>query len=303
MTASGIALVPTAPFADAPVPLDVLFVPGGFGTVEAMQDGDIIAFLAERGRGARMVTSVCSGSLLLGMAGLLDGYRAATHWTCYDALEALGAQPGHERVVADRNRFTGGGVTAGIDFGLTLLAELRGEQVAKLTQLLMEYDPAPPFNTGHPRLAGPELTAAALKMVGKDMLAKGVEVARTRRERAGMTKGAGPEHIRLERLQLRRLELASLVEATTLILLVGVAVPLKHLAGHPVAVAVMGPVHGFAFVAYIWTVLQTVAEGGWRRPEWLRLVATAFVPFAGYANLALIRRKAGALALAPARAR
>lgn len=118
-----------------------------------------------------------------------------------------------------------------------------------------------------------------------------------------MTEGAGSEHIRLELLQLRRLEVASLVEATTLILLVGVAVPLRHLAGKPAAVTVMGPIHGLAFVAYIWTVFQAVAKGGWRRSEWLRLVDTAFVPFAGYANLSLIQRKAEALALAPAGAR
>ena len=182
-TDSGVALLPTAAFADAPARLDVLFVPGGFGTVDAMKDGEILAFLAAHGRSARYVTSVCSGSLLLGMAGLLDGYRAATHWACYDVLEALGVQPGRERVVADRNRFTGGGVTAGIDFGLRLLAELRGEPVAKLTQLMMEYDPAPPFDTGHPRLAGPELTAAALRAMGEDTLAEGIGIARARRKR------------------------------------------------------------------------------------------------------------------------
>jgi cyclohexyl-isocyanide hydratase len=183
MTDGGVALVPTATFADAPAHLDVLFVPGGFGTVEAMKDEQIIAFLAARGRDARYVTSVCSGSLLLGMAGLLDGYRAATHWACYDALEAMGVQPVHERVVADRNRLTGGGVTAGIDFGLTLLAELRGVEVAKLTQLMMEYDPAPPFNTGHPRVAGPGLTAAALGMMGT-MSGEAIAVAGMRRGRA-----------------------------------------------------------------------------------------------------------------------
>lgn len=111
-----------------------------------------------------------------------------------------------------------------------------------------------------------------------------------------MTGRVGPEHIRLELMQLRRLEIASLVEATTLVLLVGVAVPLRHLAGKPLAVTVLGPAHGLAFAAYLWTVLQTVAEGGWRRREWLRLLVTAFVPFAGYANLPLIRRKAEALA-------
>ncbi len=159
----------------------MLFVPGGFGTNEAMKDDEIAEFLAEAGKTARYITSVCSGSLLLGMAGLLDGYRAATHWALYDVLEALGVEAGRERVVADRNRFTGGGVTAGIDFGLTLLAELRGEQVAKMTQLMMEYDPKPPFNTGHPRVAGPELTGAALDLMGRDTIREGVELAARRR--------------------------------------------------------------------------------------------------------------------------
>ena len=179
MTDTGIALVPTATFADAPATLDVLFVPGGFGTNAAMRDQEIVTFLAQRGPGARYVTSVCSGSLLLGMAGLLDGYRAATHWSAYGALEALGVQSSQERVVTDRNRITGGGVTAGIDFGLVLLAELRGEEVAKMTELMMGYDPAPPFNTGNPGLAGPALTAAALRATG-DLNAEAVEIARTR---------------------------------------------------------------------------------------------------------------------------
>ncbi len=183
MTDSGVAVMPTATFTDAPTKLDVLFVPGGFGTVEAMKDEAIIAFLAERGRDARYVTSVCSGSLILGMAGLLDGHRAATHWACHDILDALGIESGHERVVADRNRFTGGGVTAGIDFGLTLLAELRGEEVAQVTQLLMEYDPEPPFLTGHPKHCSAKLVAAAKAIMG-DTMAEGVELARARRVRA-----------------------------------------------------------------------------------------------------------------------
>ncbi len=182
MTDSGVAIMPTATFADAPEKLDVLFVPGGFGTVDAMKDEEVIAFLAERGQEARYVTSVCSGSLILGMAGLLDGYRAATHWACYDILDALGVEAGHERVVVDRNRFTGGGVTAGIDFGLTLLAELRGPEVAKTTQLMMEYDPAPPFDTGSPERAGPELVGVAKALMG-DSMAEGVGIARARRER------------------------------------------------------------------------------------------------------------------------
>ncbi len=180
-TDSGISLNPTTTFADAPRELDVLFVPGGFGTNDAMKDEEIIGFLAEVGKRAHYITSVCSGSLLLGMAGLLDGYRAATHWAVYEILEALGIQAGHERVVADRNRFTGGGVTAGVDFGLTLLAKLRGEEVAKVTQLLMEYDPKPPFNTGHPDIAGPELTAMARRLMGEDSVREGIEIAKARR--------------------------------------------------------------------------------------------------------------------------
>ena len=178
-TDSGVALCPTTTFDDCPEDLDVLFVPGGFGTNGAMMDADIIGFLSRVGPRSRYVTSVCSGSLVLGMAGLLDGYRAATHWACYPALDAVGASSTHERVVADRNRYTGGGVTSGIDFGLTLLAELRGEQVAKVTQLAMEYDPKPPFDTGTPETAGPELTAIALALMG-DMNPEAVRIAQTR---------------------------------------------------------------------------------------------------------------------------
>ena len=179
-TDSGIALCPTTTFDDCPEDLDVLFVPGGFGTNDAMRDVTVIDFLARVGPKARYVTSVCSGSLVLGMAGLLEGYRAATHWACYPALEAVGAIATHERVVADRNRYTGGGVTSGIDFGLTLLSELRGEQVAKVTQLAMEYDPKPPYDTGTPETAGPELTATARMLMG-DMNPEAIEIARTRR--------------------------------------------------------------------------------------------------------------------------
>ena len=180
---SGVALCPTTTFDGCPDDLDVLFVPGGFGTNDAMRDAEIVDFLARVGPSARYVTSVCSGSLVLGMAGLLDGYRAATHWACYPALDAVGAIPTHARVVADRNRYTGGGVTAGIDFGLTLLAELRGEQVAKVTQLAMEYDPKPPFDTGTPETAGPELTAIALGLMG-EMNSEAVAIALTRRRQA-----------------------------------------------------------------------------------------------------------------------
>jgi cyclohexyl-isocyanide hydratase len=184
-TDSGIALVPTCTFADCPAELDVLFVPGGLGTDGAMEDPEILRFLAERGKTARFVTSVCTGSLILGAAGLLDGYKAATHWATYEALEALGVAAERRRVVTDRNRVSGGGVTAGIDFGLTLLAALRGEQVAKVTQLALEYDPKPPFDTGTPNAAGPELTAMALEGLIAPLLARLVTVAKAARREAG----------------------------------------------------------------------------------------------------------------------
>jgi cyclohexyl-isocyanide hydratase len=180
-TDSGISVNPTTTFANCPENLDVLFVPGGFGSNAAMKDPEIVDFLAEAGWSARYITSVCSGSLLLGMAGLLEGYKAATHWSCYAGLEATGAEPVRERVVIDRNRMTGGGVTAGIDFGLTLLAELRGEQAAKVTQLAMEYDPQPPFNCGSPETAGPEITNMCLAMGLDGMEAEAVEIAKSRR--------------------------------------------------------------------------------------------------------------------------
>ncbi|WAS91071.1 DJ-1/PfpI family protein [Nannocystis punicea] len=163
---SGAQLVPTCTLADCPRDLDVLFVPGGFGTFAAMQDRELLAFLADRGARAGSITSVCSGALILGAAGLLQGYRSTTHWALHDALPALGAVPVKQRVVVDRNRISGGGVTAGIDFGLVLLAQLRGEESAKLVQLMMEYDPAPPFAAGTPEQAGPALTERALALMG-----------------------------------------------------------------------------------------------------------------------------------------
>ena len=164
-TDMGVSVNPTRTFADAPENLDVLFVPGGFGTVDAMQDREIIEFLAHAGKTARYITSVCTGSAILGMAGLLDGYRAATHWGFYKPLEALGAIPGHERVCIDRNRITGGGVTAGVDFGLRVIAEINGVRAAEVTQLALEYDPQPPFNSGHPRSAKPEVVASVEAMM------------------------------------------------------------------------------------------------------------------------------------------
>jgi len=156
---SGLGLVPSMAFADCP-PLDVVFVPGGIGQVALMTDDVVLGFLRHHGRTARYVTSVCTGALLLGAAGLLDGYEAATHWAFMDLLPAFGARPVERRVVVDRNRITGGGVTAGIDFGLRLCSELAGDEVARAIQLGLEYDPEPPFRSGHPRVADPVLVAA-----------------------------------------------------------------------------------------------------------------------------------------------
>ncbi|WP_420475418.1 DJ-1/PfpI family protein [Noviherbaspirillum sp. ST9] len=149
---------PTVSFADCPQ-LDVLCVPGGFGVGDMVLDAEVLDFLRRQAEGARYVTSVCNGALLLGAAGLLKGYRSACHWMWRDYLHRFGAEPVAERVVRDRNRISGGGVTAGIDFGLTLAAELAGEETAKMLQLAFEYDPQPPFDCGTPDKAGSEITA------------------------------------------------------------------------------------------------------------------------------------------------
>jgi len=152
---TGIPIRPTAAFDDCPEDPAVIFVPGGTeGTLAAMEDKDVRAFLAGRGAKAKYVTSVCTGSLVLGAAGLLKGYKATSHWLTLDTLKAFGAEPVAERVVVDRNRVTGAGVTAGIDFGLTLAAKLKDEKYAKAVQLMMEYDPQPPFpKDGTPKTA------------------------------------------------------------------------------------------------------------------------------------------------------
>jgi cyclohexyl-isocyanide hydratase len=151
-------LTPTTTFADCPQ-LDVICVPGGVGTDDMINDEEMLAFLRMQADGAKYVTSVCTGSLVLGAAGLLRGYRAATHWTAIDYLPAYGAIPARTRVCADRNRVTGGGVTAGIDFALTLVEMLVDRKTAETIQLRLEYNPAPPFNSGSPDTAPPEVLA------------------------------------------------------------------------------------------------------------------------------------------------
>jgi cyclohexyl-isocyanide hydratase len=155
---SVLTITPTVTFADCPQ-LDVICVPGGFGTDDMINDEEMLAFLRQQAAGAKYVTSVCTGSLVLGAAGLLRGYRATSHWTAVDFLSAFGATPTRTRVCIDRNRVTGGGVTAGIDFALTLVSLLIDRQTAEAIQLRLEYNPAPPFNAGSPDTAPPEVLA------------------------------------------------------------------------------------------------------------------------------------------------
>jgi cyclohexyl-isocyanide hydratase len=147
-----LTITPTTTFADCPQ-LDVICVPGGLGTDALLDDDETLDFLRRQAKAARYVTSVCTGSMVLAAAGLLDGYRATTHWSAMGFLKPLGAIPEKTRVCTDRNRITGGGVTAGIDFGLTLAEKLSDRTTAEMIQLTLEYNPAPPFNAGSPETA------------------------------------------------------------------------------------------------------------------------------------------------------
>ncbi|WP_337658565.1 DJ-1/PfpI family protein [Sphingorhabdus sp. Alg231-15] len=156
-TDSGASIMADATFETASTAPDVILVPGG-GTpsIDILEDQATMDFLARQGESAGWIVSVCTGALLLGKAGLLEGYKAATHWAVIDTLEAFGATPVHERVVIDRNRCTGGGVTAGVDIGLTVAGQLAGDDMGRVIELIIEYNPAPPFGTGHPTLADPK---------------------------------------------------------------------------------------------------------------------------------------------------
>lgn len=159
ITAStGLTLVPTTTFADCP-PLDVLCVPGGAGVDALLDDEPTLAFLRARATEARFVTSVCTGSLVLAAAGLLAGKKATSHWNAVDLLARFGAIPTPGRIVRDGNVITAGGVTSGIDFGLTVVAELQGQAEAERVQLQLEYAPAPPFDAGTPDAAPPAILA------------------------------------------------------------------------------------------------------------------------------------------------
>ena len=153
-TDSGAAIMADATFETAASSPDVLLVPGG-GTpsIDVLEDKATMDFLARQGATAQWIVAVCTGSLLLGKAGLLNGYKAASHWAVIDTLDAFGATPVQERVVIDRNRCTGGGVTAGVDIGLTVAGLLAGNEAGRMIELVLEYNPAPPFGSGHPSLA------------------------------------------------------------------------------------------------------------------------------------------------------
>jgi transcriptional regulator GlxA family with amidase domain len=178
VTDTGVSVLPSATFTDIAPGLDVLFVPGGsLGTLAAMKNEALLAFVAQQGAAARYVTSVCTGALVLGAAGLLRGYRATTHWAAMEALAAFGATPVGARVVADRNRITGAGVSAGLDFGLQLVATFRDRAYAERVQLAAEYDPQPPFDAGSPAKATPE-SLARLRALYAPFAAEALRIGR-----------------------------------------------------------------------------------------------------------------------------
>lgn len=169
--ATGLTLMPTTTFAECP-PLDVLCVPGGSGVNPLLNDEAVLTFLRERAGQVRYLTSVCTGSLVLGMAGLLKGKRATSHWNAHDLLARFGAIPTEGRVVRDGNLITAGGVTSGIDFGLSVIAELLGEEEAQTIQLSLEYAPQPPFKAGTPQEAPEAILAAARQRLAGSRLAR-----------------------------------------------------------------------------------------------------------------------------------
>jgi cyclohexyl-isocyanide hydratase len=165
-TDAGFSVNPTATIHDAPQ-MNIICIPGGLGQKVISDDQAFMDFIRLQGAQAEYVTSVCSGSLILAKAGLLDGYQATSHWAAINQLKTFDITAKNQRVVIDRNRITGGGVTAGIDFGLTVVAKIFGAQTAKLIQLGLEYNPVPPFNCGSPEQAAPELTQQIIKRFSK----------------------------------------------------------------------------------------------------------------------------------------
>ncbi|MGY5777718.1 DJ-1/PfpI family protein [Rhizobium sp. LEGMi135b] len=177
ISATKLVLQPTTTFAECP-PLDVICVPGGVGVNALLEDATVLSFIREQAVQARFVTSVCTGSLVLGAAGLLKGKKATTHWNALDFLESFGAIVTPGRVVRDGNLFTAGGVTAGIDFGLTIVAALRGQEEAEGIQLSLEYAPEPPFHSGLPEKASAEVLARTKARLAGSRMARQTIIAR-----------------------------------------------------------------------------------------------------------------------------
>jgi len=185
-SSTGLRLTPTTTYADCPQ-LDVICVPGGPGVNALMRDERTLSFVRAQAKGARFVASVCTGALVLGAAGLLRAKRATTHWASLDLLAAFGAVPVKARVVRDGALVTGGGVTAGIDLALTLIAELAGRDVAEAIQLNLEYAPEPPFAAGSPETARPEIVARVREM------SAGVRAERERLALEARRESEGPQ--------------------------------------------------------------------------------------------------------------
>jgi len=185
VSATGLTLTPTVTFAACPQ-LDVLCVPGGAGVNALLTDPETLTFVKRQASGARYMTSVCTGALVLGAAGLLQGKRATTHWAAHDHLAAFGAIPTQGRVVRDGTLLTGGGVTAGIDFALTLAAELAGQAAAEAVQLGLEYAPAPPFSAGTPDSAPSDVVRVVRQ-----------RFSATRRERENILRSMLPASLQL----------------------------------------------------------------------------------------------------------
>lgn len=188
LSGDGITVTPTHSFQNCPRNVDILFVPGGGnGTWTTMENGAALHFLREMAGTAKYVTSVCTGSLILAAAGLIQGRRAATHWATYDILRDLGVDGVRERVVVDGNLLTGGGVTAGIDFGLSVLASLRGAATAKRVQLAIEYNPQPPFDAGSPATAGRDVTMAVTDWLQEVWVDHSIPVVQRVQKRIALT--------------------------------------------------------------------------------------------------------------------
>lgn len=165
-TDCGTALIATHSFAETVQDPDILIIGGaGAATLDAMNDKELLAYLSDRGARARWLVSVCTGSLVLAAAGLLRGYKAASHWAVREHLALFGAEPVADRIVIDRNRMTGGGVTAGVDIGIALAGKLVGDDFGRFVELMFEYAPQPPYGTGRPELAGDTLTQQTLAML------------------------------------------------------------------------------------------------------------------------------------------